>query len=119
MAKKVVNGSVVRAWATSPEGQAILSAEGLTVGKRGRFDSKLITAFQKATGQKYGVGHVEPRKVSGVRVNAETGRKTPVTVKATLPEIRVWAQAQPGLNVGSKGRIADSVLSAFAARPKA
>lgn len=109
--KTVVNGAVVRAW---------LSENGQAVGSRGRFSQGQIDAFEDANpGQKYGVGHVEPRKITGVRINAESGRKTPVTVKATLPEVRAWAQAQPGIQVGAKGRISDSVLAAFAARPKA
>lgn len=108
--KTVVNGAVVRAW---------LSANGEAVGSRGRFSQAQIDAFEAANPrQKYGVGHVEPRAIKGTRIS-ESGRKTPVTVKATLPEVRQWAQAQPGIQVGTKGRISDSVLAAFAARPKA
>lgn len=99
----------VRAW---------LREQGIEVGTRGRFSAKQVDDFQKATGKVYVKGYVEPRTIKGTRVNPETGRKTPVQVKATDAEVRAWAQAE-GLAAGSRGRLPQAVLSAFAARPKA
>jgi hypothetical protein len=118
MARKSVDGAAVREWANSEAGAAALAAEGLTVGARGRFSEKVVDLFQKSTKQKYEVGLVATRKISGIRVNPDTGRKTPVTVSATLPEVRAWAQAE-GLTAGARGRLSEGVLAAFAARPKA
>jgi hypothetical protein len=119
MARKSVNGSAVREWANSEAGAAALAEAGLTVGTRGRFSEKVVELFQKSTKQKYEVGLVPTRKISGVRVNPDTGRKTPVTVSATLGEVRAWAAGQPDLAVGARGRVSQEVLTAFAARPKA
>lgn len=124
MARKViVGGSAVREWANSEAGAAALVREGLTVGKRGRFSKEVTDLFKSETGQTYSEGHVEPRVIKGTRVNA-SGRKTPVQVKATLPEVRSWARSPEGqaalgsVQVGERGVIAPAVLSAFAARPK-
>lgn len=108
MAKKQsVGGSEVRAW---------LREQGEQVGSRGRLSAEQIGAFEKATGKRYEVGHVATRRITGVRVT-DSGRKVPVTVNASIGEVRAWAQSA-GLDVGSRGRIAPTVLSAFAARPK-
>lgn len=103
--------------ATGAEVRAFLTEQGVTVGTRGRFSAEQVEAFETATGKKYVVGHVVPRTIKGTRVS-DSGRKTPVQVKATLPEVRAWAQAE-GLAVGAKGRISADVLTAFASKPKA
>jgi hypothetical protein len=116
MARKSVNGAAVREWANTEAGAAALAEAGLVVGTRGRFSEKVVDLFQKATKQKYEVGLVPTRKISGTRVT-DSGRKVPVTVSATLGEVRAWAQAE-GLSVGERGKVSAEVLSAFAARPK-
>jgi len=126
MARKTsVNGSAVRTWAQSEDGQAFLTTWATenevdvpTVGARGKFSAALIAAFHKANPtSRYEVGHVQSVKVSGTRVTSN-GRKIPVTVNATLPELRAFAQSQ-GLSVGARGRISAEVKAAFAAQPKA
>lgn len=110
MAKKVSAGGA--------EVRAFLVAQGVTVGSRGRFSAEQVEAFEKATGKRYVVGHVEPITVKGTRVS-DSGRKTPVSRKTTLSEVRTWAQspeaAALGVQAASKGRIAAPVLAAFAA----
>jgi uncharacterized protein with GYD domain len=120
--KRVVGAGAVREWAQSEAGQAVLTAEGLTVGARGKFSEKLLDAFHKANrGVKYGVGHVEPVSIKGSR-KTEAGRTVPVTVKATLSEVRAWAQSEEaqaaGVTVGARGRVSSATLAAFASRPK-
>lgn len=117
MARKTpVGGNVVRAWAQSDEGQAVLAqAETpVTVGLRGKFSQPLIDAFHKANPtQKYEVGHVPTIKVKGVRT-ASNGRRYGATVTTTLTEIRAFAKAE-GLPIGDRGRIAKEVKEAFVA----
>lgn len=119
MARKTeVSGSVVREWANSEAGKAALAAADLTVGLRGKFSAKVITLFEKENkGKRYVEKLVPTVRVKGVRVS-ESGRKVPVTVVATMSEIRAFAAAE-GLPIGERGRVSQTVLSAFAARPKA
>lgn len=122
--RRSVGGSVVRTWALSDEGQALLSeasekaGKDLTVvGDRGRFAQELVDAFHKANkGSQYTPNFVPTRKITGTR-ETETGRKQSVTVTATLAEVRAFAKAE-GLTIGERGRVSKEVLSAFAARPK-
>lgn len=109
MARRVeVSGSEVRAFA---------KAEGIEVGARGRFSKELVDAFHKANkGKRYMPNHVPTRKISGTRETAN-GRKVPVTVTATLAEVRAFAK-DAGLPIGARGRVSRPVLAAFAARPK-
>lgn len=107
--RRNVGGNEVRAWA---------KAEGLAVGERGRFSAELVEAFHKANKKvRYTANFVPTRKISGVR-ETESGRKVPVTVTATLAQVREFAQAE-GLAIGARGRVSQDVLAAFAARPKA
>lgn len=123
--KTQVSGAAVREWATSEAGQTFLTewaaqVEGRevpTVGTRGKFSADLIAAFHKAhPRQVYTTKLVRKVEVKGTRVS-ESGRKTPVTVKATYDEIRSWAK-ENGHEVGERGRVSSTVLAAFAARPK-
>jgi hypothetical protein len=112
--------------ATGAEVREFLTSQGITVGSRGRFSVSQVEAFEKATGKRYVVGHVVPVKLTGKVVSA-SGRTVPRTVKATLPQVRAWAQSPEGvkvlgddLAVGARGRIAAPVKAAFAAHaPKA
>lgn len=91
---------------------------GETVGSRGRFSAELLEAFHKANPrERYAVGKQEGRKITGSR-ETSNGRKVPVTVVATIADVRAWARAE-GVQVGARGRIAPEVLSAFAAAPRA
>jgi hypothetical protein len=106
--RRSVGGSEVRTWAKE---------QGREVGTRGRFSDDLVKDFHKAnTAVRYEPNHVPTRKISGTRVT-ESGRKVPVTVTATLSEVRAFAQAE-GLPIGKRGRVGADVLAAFAARPK-
>lgn len=118
MARKTeVGGSVVREWANSEAGQAVLAEKGLAVGLRGKFSEGLLEQFHKANPrQKYVTGHVPTRSIQGTRVT-DGGRKIPVKVNATLTEVREFAKAQ-GLPVGTRGRISAEVFAAFAATPR-
>lgn len=107
--KRSVGGAEVRAWAQSA---------GVEVGQRGRFSAELVEAFHKANPKvRYETGHVPVREIKGIRISA-SGRKVPVTVKASVPEVRAFA-AEAGLSVGQRGRLSSEVYAAFAARPKA
>jgi hypothetical protein len=107
--KREVGPARIREWANE---------NGQSVGTRGKFSQELLDAFHAANkGEVYTVGKQEGRKITGIRVNA-SGRKTPVTVTATIAEVRDWA-SKNGVTVGSRGRIAPEVLAAFAAAPKA
>jgi hypothetical protein len=123
MARKVVPGSVVRAWALTPEGQTALAAASteatgdLTqIGSRGLFHKQVIATFQKETGQKYGTNLPTVRKVKAAKVGAD-GKTRTVTVNVVPQEARAWALAQADLDVSAKGRLSSDVLAAFAARP--
>lgn len=106
--RREVGGSQVRAFAKE---------QGLEVGTRGRFSQELIDAFHKANKSvRYVPNHVPTRKISGMR-EVSNGRKVPVTVTATLTEVRAFAEAE-GLAIGKRGRVSQDVLSAFAARPR-
>jgi len=134
--KRNVGGSRVREFLLSEDGQAALVAaqeaaeakgekfpKPLTeVGARGRFSAAQIEVFHKANKrERYTANHVEARKITGTR-EGSNGRKQTVTVSATLPEVRAWAESPEGIaagvKVGSRGRIGKDVLSAFAARPR-
>lgn len=116
MARKTeVAGSVVREWANSEAGKSALAAEGLTVGVRGKFSAKVITLFEKENkGKRYVEKLPRSIKVKGIRESA-SGRKVPVQVTATMPELRAFALANGG---GARGRISEDTLRAFAAQPK-
>lgn len=117
MAKKVAAGGA--------EVREFLKSQNVQVGARGRFSQEQVDLFEEATGKVYTVGHVEKITAKGIRVNA-SGRKTPVQVKTTQPEVRAWARgdgasvlASAGLEpVGERGRIRPAVLAAFAATPR-
>ncbi len=95
--------------------RAFATEQGLTVGARGRFSQDLVDSFNKGrrSEQKYvAATHVKTIKVSGTRVSSN-GRKTPVTLNATHGQVRAAAQAA-GVELGARGRIPASVLTAFA-----
>lgn len=121
--KRNVGAGRVREWfGTLSEAERNVTAKDgtvtvLSIGKRGKLSDAVIAAFQKANKREvYSAGHVEARKITGTRENPSNGRKQTVTVTATLGEVRAWAQSE-GIKLGDRGRIAESVLSAFAARP--
>lgn len=122
--RKNVGGNEVRAWAKSEAGQAFLAdwaakadKDVPTVGERGRFAKDLVDAFHAANKKaRYTANHVETRKISGIR-ETSNGRKIPVTVTATLAEVRAFAKAE-GMPIGDRGRVSKDVYAAFAARPK-
>jgi hypothetical protein len=120
--KREVGAGTVREWVgTLTEAERTVTVDGveveLSIGKRGKLSDNVIKAFEKANKRTvYVPGFVESRKITGLREDAN-GRKRPVTVTATLPQVREWAAAE-GLAIGERGRVSSAVLSAFAARPK-
>lgn len=93
---KVSTASDVRAWAT---------ANGITVGSRGRFAPSVIKDFNKANPRaKYAEGNRE-------QVEVKVGRKT---VRTTHAELRATA-AEAGLAVGARGALRADVKAQAAA----
>ena len=126
MARKTdVNGSVVRAWATSEAGQEFMAAwaaedasrEVPTVGTRGKFSQTLIDLFHKANkGQRYVTKLAPTIKITG-RVINENGKNVARTVHVTPADLRAFALAE-GLAEGSRGKLPEAVKQAYLARPQ-
>lgn len=109
--RKNVPASEVRAWLRENAETAGVPAPGT----RGKLSEAQIDAFKKANkGKTFEHTAFKPvRKVTGVRVNAN-GRKQPVTMNVNLPEVRREA-IKAGIPLGDRGRIPQTVLSAFVA----
>ena len=89
----------VRKWATD---------NGYTVGKRGKFSTDLISAYNKANGLKYRPGqHVPTVKVTA---KPEKGRR--VTRTVNMAQVRA-AALDAGVPVGKRGRIDSKVIDAY------
>lgn len=107
--RKNVPASEVRTWLMANP------VDGEKVGTRGKFSEAQIKRFRDANkGKTFEHTAFRPtRKVTAVRVT-ESGRKQPVTMNVNLPEVRAAAQAA-GIPLGDRGRIPQTVLTAFVA----
>jgi len=108
MAKNTkVSLATVREWAVE---QGLVKS-----GQRGKLSADVIEAFEKANpGQKYDKEAAVLAKrveVKAMRTNA-SGRKTPITRKVIVSEVRQAARAA-GVSVPTKGRLTAPVLEAY------
>jgi hypothetical protein len=98
----------VKVTATPAEVRAFARAQGLPVGKRGRFAPSLVKAFNDASPVKYvEAGHVPAREVT---VTAANHRK--VTRRVNPAQVRAAAKAA-GIEVGARGRLPREVINRF------
>lgn len=100
----------VRTWA---EGKELVGK-----GQRGKLPVDVIEAFEKAhPGRKYDKSAAVLAKrveVKAIRVNPETGRKTPIRKMVLHSEVR-QAAIQAGVAVPARGQMPQSVLTAYVA----
>ena len=98
----------VKVTATAAEVRAFARAQGITVGKRGRFAPTLVKAFNDANPVKYvEAGHVPAREVT---VTAANHRK--VIRRVNPAQVRAAARAA-GVEVGERGRLPREVVEKF------
>lgn len=109
--RKPVPASEVRSWLRDHAESAGVPAPGA----RGKLSEAQIKAFEKGNkGKAFSHATFKPvRKVTAVVVS-ESGRKRPVTKNVNLPEVRAEA-IKAGIPLGDRGRIPQTVLSAFVA----
>lgn len=89
----------VRKWAAE---------NGHTVGKRGKFSTDLIAAYNKANGLKYRQGQHVPT----VKVTAKPEKGRSVTRTVNVAQVR-QAAAEAGVPVGKRGRLDRKVIDAY------
>lgn len=97
--------SVVRAWAESV-GAIATNADG--GHQRGRLGADVISAYNA----KHGLKAVEAAFVKTVKVSAKPAKGRTVTRTVSIPQVRAAARAA-GVTVGARGRVPQSVLSAY------
>lgn len=106
---RIVSADEVRTWARK---------RGIAVSDRGRLSPSVVSAYNRA--HKASQYVVQPRpavtvvKMVGQRAD-KRGRNRKVTVEATVPAIRTWAQSA-GFTVGQRGRIPATVKHAYSIR---
>jgi hypothetical protein len=98
----------VKVTATPAEVRAFARAQGIPVGKRGRFAPSLVKAFNDQSKVKYvEAGYVKAREVT---VTAANHRK--VTRRVSPAEVRAAARAA-NISVGDRGRLPQSVIESY------
>lgn len=90
----------VRAWAES--------VGAIPAGQRGRLGADVIAAYNAKNGLK----HTEKAFVKTLVVKAKPAKGRTVTKRVSVPDVRAAAKAA-GINVGERGRIPQTVLSAY------
>lgn len=109
--RKNVSANEVRTYLLSPEGQAALTAAGVstTVGKRGRHNPAQIAVFHKQNPRKVYETKVAESKTITVPVTSldKAGRKTTKSVTITTEA----ARAALGHPKGRRGRFSLDTLS--------
>lgn len=97
--KKSASASEVREWARE---------QGVAVGKRGRLAPDVVKAYNAA----HRIKHVEAAHVETVEVTAKPEKGRAITRRVNISQAREAAR-EAGVEVGARGRLPKSVLSAF------
>lgn len=103
--------------ATSADVRKWAAENGHTVKERGRFDSKIIEAYNaKNKARPYESG-IKPEgkkiQVKGRRLAKDGKRRVPYSAMVSMTDIRN-AAAEAGVRIGVRGRIPQDIIDAFA-----
>lgn len=98
----------VKVTATAAEVRAFARANGIEVGKRGRFAPSLVEAFNAQAETPY----VEAGHVHTVTVTAKSKNHRTVTRNVSPAAVRAAAKAA-GVEVGKQGRLPRSLMEAY------